>query len=367
VRTQDDQSLGENYRDVFIEVEETTTGNASLFFGFSSAESVFGGLDLSESNFNYRGLSQVFTKGPSALRGGGEYAHARVSLGSKQRTYSLSWLNPYFRDSLWRVGFNAEDNFSKLQSKDYTINSLGLTFYASYPLTPYWTFGWKYRIRDSRVHVSHHVSRAERNLADNYLISSSGVSMNFDSTDSAIKPHNGFRSLIEADFAGIGGDATFLRFGYINTLYSSLWKRGIMKYRFDFRFIEPLLKTNRPTEIPVSERFFLGGEASVRGYRSFDLGPHFHNGDPTGGISSCLLSVEYLQELFTFIDAFVFADAGSVSLKRFRVGPYRLSYGFGVRLELMNRMPIIVGMGFPVNPASHSEVEKFFFSMGGQF
>ncbi|MBM3199223.1 MAG: outer membrane protein assembly factor BamA, partial [Chlamydiae bacterium] len=39
VRTQDDVLLGENYRDVYIEVEETTTGNISLFFGFSSADS----------------------------------------------------------------------------------------------------------------------------------------------------------------------------------------------------------------------------------------------------------------------------------------------------------------------------------------
>ena len=47
VRTTDDQALGDNYRDVYIEVEETTTGNVSLFFGFSSADNLFGGLDLS--------------------------------------------------------------------------------------------------------------------------------------------------------------------------------------------------------------------------------------------------------------------------------------------------------------------------------
>lgn len=43
VRTADDVDLGENYRDVYIEVEETTTGNVSLFMGFSSTDSVFGG------------------------------------------------------------------------------------------------------------------------------------------------------------------------------------------------------------------------------------------------------------------------------------------------------------------------------------
>ena len=63
VRTQDDQALGENFRDVYIEVEETTTGNISLFLGFSSADNLFGGLDLSESNFRARGIPRVFKDG----------------------------------------------------------------------------------------------------------------------------------------------------------------------------------------------------------------------------------------------------------------------------------------------------------------
>ncbi len=140
-----------------------------------------------------------------------------------------------------------------------------------------------------------------------------------------------------------------------------------MKYRFEFRYIEPLLSTNQPEQIPLSERFFLGGENSVRGYRQFDLGPHYPNGDPKGGISSNLLSVEYLQEVLPILDLFVFADAGSVGMKRFYIANWKLSYGIGARIELLNRVPVIVGIGFPVNPSGDSEVRRFFFSMGGQF
>lgn len=369
VRTQEDQSLGENYRDVFIEVEEAHTGSVSLFSGFSSADNIFGGLDISESNFNYRGITKVFSKGPSAVRGGGEYAQARISVGAKQQNYTASWLTPYFHDTLWRFGFNGEYGNSKLQSEDYSIRTWGFSTMASYPLTTYWTFGTRYRIRHSSTVVSKHdTTPAERSLAKNKgLLSSAGASMNYDSTDSANKPHNGFRSLIEAEFTGLGGDFTFWRFGYINTLYQSLWQKGIMKYRFEFRFIEPIWKTNNPNHIPSSERFFLGGENSVRGYQPFDLGPHFSNGDPKGGISSSLFSVEYLQEVFKFMDLFVFADAGSVSLRRFSLRHYNLSYGIGTRLELINRVPVILGVGFPVNPDRKDQVQRFFFSMGGQF
>lgn len=368
VRTQEDQSLGENYRDVFIEVEETHTGSVSLFSGFSSADNIFGGIDISESNFNYKGLTKVFKNGASAVRGGGEYAQARINVGAKQQNYTVSWLTPYFRDTLWRVGFNGELGRSGLQAKDYTIRTLGGSAFASYPFAPYWSFNVRYRIRQSSTSVDHGAPKAERAEARIHgLLSGAGVSLNYDSTDSALKPHNGIRSMIESEYTGIGGDFCFLRFGYINSLYQHLWRRGTMKYRAEFRFIEPVFKTHHPDDIPMSERFYLGGENSVRGYKAFDLGPRFSNGDPTGGISSSLFSVEYLHEIFKVIDGFVFADAGAVSLKRFKLGHYNLSYGFGVRLELINRVPIILGMGFPVNPDSHSQVRKFFFSMGGQF
>ncbi len=368
VRTQDDQALGENYRDVYIEVEETTTGNISLFFGFSSADDLFGGLDLSESNFNYKGIPKVFKDGLSALRGGGEYAHARASLGAKQRSYTLSWLTPYFRDSLWRIGFDVSQTNSMLITKDYDINTFGFSLYASYPLNYYWTFGTKYRFRNAQIHVSKHTPRQEREQAHNSgVISAIGSSLSFDSTDSAIKPHNGFRSSLEAEFAGIWGDFYFGRLAYVNSYYTQLWRRGIMKYRWDFRFIEPLFSTSNPNDIPLSERYFIGGLNSVRGYKDFDLGPHFSNGDPKGGISATVLSIEYLQEIFPFLDGFLFVDAGSIALKRFYLSNFRLSTGFGARIELINRVPVIVGMGFPINRDEHSEERRFFFSMGGQF
>jgi outer membrane protein insertion porin family len=372
VRTQDDQILGGNYRDVYIEVDETTTGNLSLFFGLSSNDGIFGGLDLAETNFNYKGFARLFKDGPSAMRGGGEYAHAKAQLGSKQRSYTISWLTPYFRDTPWRVGFDLFLSQSKLQAKNYEIDSFGGSLYASYPINVFWSFGWKYRFKHAKIDVSHGASRQEREADEGTgNVSATGLSLTFDSRDNIIKPHNGFRSDLETEYAGIFGDFAFFKYTYANAYYQQLWKRGIMKYRWDFRFIQPIWWTNKSEDIPVSERFFVGGENSVRGYKPFDIGEHFkkkngERGDPMGGTSASVLSVEYLQEIFSLMDAFVFIDAGSVKLKKFHLSQYKMSYGFGVRLELMNRMPIIVGLGFPVN-ADKDTVQKFFFSMGGQF
>ncbi len=74
-----------------------------------------------------------------------------ASIGSKQRSYTVSWLTPYFRDTLWRVGFDVSETHSTLISKDYDIDTIGFSLYASYPLNYYWTFGTKYRFRNSQI------------------------------------------------------------------------------------------------------------------------------------------------------------------------------------------------------------------------
>ena len=104
-----------------------------------------------------------------------------ASLGSKQRSYTISWLNPYFRDTLWRVGFDVSDSHSTLISKDYDINTIGFSLYASYPLNYYWTFGTKYRFRNSMIHVPKHSPKDEREQAQHEgVISGIGASMTFD-------------------------------------------------------------------------------------------------------------------------------------------------------------------------------------------
>ncbi len=368
VRTQDDQALGDNYRDVYIEVDEGLTGNMSLFFGLSSGEGVFGGLDITETNFNYKGFGKLFKEGPSALRGGGEYAHAKITLGSKQRNYTIAWLTPYFRDTLWRVGFDLFLSQSNLQAKDYEIDSVGGSAYASYPLNAYWSFGTRYRFKHARIDVSRGATQQEEETEKGTgNVSAASVSLKFDSTNDIMKPRGGFRSGLESEFAGIGGTFSFMKYTYANSYYQQLWKRGIMKYRWDAMFIQPILWTKKPDDIPLSERFFIGGENTVRGYKPYNIGKHFSKtGDPEGGTTAAILSVEYLQEVFSLMDIFFFIDAGSIKLKTFEFSQLKMSYGAGVRLEVMNRMPIIVGYGVPVN-ADKGEKQPFFFSMGGQF
>ncbi|MCB1110250.1 MAG: outer membrane protein assembly factor BamA [Chlamydiia bacterium] len=394
VKTPEDQELGENYRDVIIEVEETTTGSLSLFFGFSTIDDIFGGLDLAENNFDHRGFTKWWREGMSSFRGAGEYAHARVQIGKKQQSYTIAWMDPYFRDTLWRLGFDLNYSKTGVQADDYHVNSFGGSIFVSYPLTAYWTYGAKLRVRNSITHI-HGVDNeeAQRERQNSGIVVGLGNSISYDSRDNAFKPHRGFHSVGEVEIAGVrrhDDDHTvfpFFKLGYLNTYYYPVWRKGTLKFRWDFRFLCPF-GDGRPDLLPLGERFFLGGETTVRGYKPYILGPHFtkSNGeekdDPTGGVSSTLLSIEYNQTIFKMLDLFTFFDGGSISNRRFDIPDFRMSWGFGARLELGNRVPIMLGLGFPINPQPridkiradgskkykrNEDVKNFFISMGGQF
>lgn len=380
VKTPEDQELGENYRDVVIEVEETTTGSLSLFGGLSTSDSLFGGLDLAENNFDHRGLFNFWRKGFSSLRGAGEYAHARAQFGKKQQNYSITWMDPYFKDTLWRFGFDANYALSRLQSDDYSVKTAGGSIFANYPITNYWTFGLKWRLRNGVTNISKKINNveAQRERQNSGLVSGISSSISYDSTDNPFKPHRGLRSFLELELAGERrhhDDPRFFPFwkvSFINTYYYPIWRKGTLKLRGDLRFLCPF-GDGSPDDVILSEKFFLGGDASVRGYKPFSLGPKFNETDgdeskaPTGGVSSALLSAEYLQSVLKMLDLFVFFDGGSISAKRFDISDFQMSYGFGARIELGNRMPFIVGMGFPINPTDKDDVKRFFFSMGAQF
>ncbi|MFM7102254.1 MAG: BamA/TamA family outer membrane protein, partial [Verrucomicrobiota bacterium] len=56
----------------------------------------------------------------------------------------------------------------------------------------------------------------------------------------------------------------------------------VLGLRFETGFIVP---TRENEDIPVNERFFTGGESSVRSFEEDQVGPKGEGGDPLGGLA----------------------------------------------------------------------------------
>lgn len=384
VKSEGPCSLGDNYRDVHIEVEETSTGHFGAFFGYSTNESVFGGLNVTEKNFNYKGLGCFWRDGYKALRGGGEYAHATATLGTKSRSYVFSWTKPFFNDTKWIVGFDLENSVNRYIAKDYDIKTYGGTLNAIYQLNQFMKLGWHYRLKHTDIETSGGLEYEEfydyfvkhdsggslvEESRNDGMVSATGLTWTYDSTDHPTKPCKGVKSRLEFEIAGLGGNYRFLGTAYTNSYYYKLDKKSILKLRADFRFIYPFGGTT-PKKMPLDERLFLGGDNQIRGYRPYKLGPRFIEGDPRGGMSMQIYSAQITRRLMKNFEAFVFCDAGHLSFRTFDFGKDRIStsVGLGINFKLFDSIPpLTMGYGFPLNPKNRGEVKNFFINVGGSF
>lgn len=384
-------------RDVIIEVEETGTGNFQAFGGYSTTESLFCGITITESNFNHNGFSCAHKKGPCAFRGGGEFLSLTTNIGLKSNGVELSWTQPHFYDTPWSVGFDLNRSTNHYIAADYKIESSGASLHASYPLTPFLRFATHYRLQDSAVVLTgdmrkfrkqiheqkrflkeqrkDRIKKALSNKAidlalfkveqEDGLISAIGCGLVYDSTDSPICPTHGARTRFDVEYAGLGGQFHFLSVDWCNTYYQPITERGTLKLRADLNFVKAIGGTLF-YDIPLDERLFLGGDTGLRGYRPYAVGPQYR-GNPVGGLSMQYLSAEYNYR-FPVFDGFLFFDAGALSPQQWFFGRLQTSAGFGVRFQLLQQAPpVTMGIGFPINPKCRREIKRFFWQMGGRF
>jgi outer membrane protein insertion porin family len=174
----------------------------------------------------------------------------------------------------------------------------------------------------------------------------------------------------------------------LNSYYFPLGRRATLKLRGEYKVLLPLGR-GQAGDVPLSERFFLGGVDSLRGIKPGALGPLFPNNslaplnadgsvvnwedgnseNPTGGITSLLLSAEVAVKIAKPIDVFAFVDGGSISLQRWQIGQFVPTGGFGLRLDIGRGAPVTVGVGFPMRSDGGIKQisETVFFSMGAAF
>lgn len=362
----------ENYRDVYIEVEETTTGDFGAFLGYSNVEELFGGIHITERNFNSEGFCYLWQDGLKALRGGGEYAHFTAQIGQKSRSYVLSWTKPHYMDTKWTVGFDINKSSTRYISNDYDLESFGFHLRAQYNVNQFVRAGVYYRLKNSHVDLKEDESDVTNALVREAhirgIISAAGGFLDYNSTNHPVKPTEGLHSRLQLEYAGLGGDHTFLSLSYLNTYYFPVGSRSVIKYRGDFRFIQPTGHTRYQT-IPLDERLFLGGEYTIRGFRPYRVGPLYHDSHiPRGGLSLQFYSVELTRRIMCNVEVFAFMDAGHLSRNTWEFGRMSVAVGYGTRFKVIPSIPeITLGVGYPLNARNRGEVKRFFISLGGNF
>jgi outer membrane translocation and assembly module TamA len=128
-------------------------------------------------------------------------------------------------------------------------------------------------------------------------------------------------------------------------------------------------------DLPASERFFAGGDTTVRGFSLDRLGNEetiSDTGFPLGGNSVVILNGELRAKLFGRLQGVGFIDAGNVFplASDLDVTDLRPAAGFGVRINT-DFGPIRFDLGFNLDPKEFAGVPErrtvFHISIGQAF
>ena len=126
--------------------------------------------------------------------------------------------------------------------------------------------------------------------------------------------------------------------------------------------------TGSDKNFPLFERFFAGGEKSVRGYGRRRLGPLTASDDPLGGLSLVEGSIELRRPIWKELTGAVFLDFGQVSRKAYDLplGDLQFSSGFGIAYSTPVG-PVRFDIGFPFKPPRGDRAWQIHFSIGAYF
>ena len=340
-----------------VDLQEQSTGEVSLGFGFSTAEGGLVDAGITERNF----------------LGRGQKIKAKFTLSQRSQNVDLGFTEPYFFDRDISAGvdlFKQERDNSDESS--FTSKRLGVGFRLGYEINEEWRQRLRYIVRkDEIAEVDDGASFFIRQQEGKSTTSMIGQDLTLDLRNSKIDPTSGYLSRISTDIAGLGGAAKYLRARLENTYHYQIATNWV------FHLIgEAGHMVDFGEDIRINDRFFIGGE-SLRGFEESGIGPRVAGtNDALGGQSYAVGTVELgfpsgLPQELGFTGAF-FTDFGTLinpvedDSSILDESSLRMSVGVGLKWRSPFG-PIRLDLALPILKEDFDQEEILRFNFGTRF
>jgi outer membrane translocation and assembly module TamA len=120
--------------------------------------------------------------------------------------------------------------------------------------------------------------------------------------------------------------------------------------------------------VPISERYFAGGESTVRGFALDELGPTTPDGQPTGGNALLIANQEFRFPIYRQFRGVLFYDVGNVYPRVQDFDPMEVRNVFGVGLRFdMPLGPLRLEYGRKLDREPGETSGELFFAIGAAF
>jgi outer membrane protein insertion porin family len=373
----------ENKRvNVVVKGNEVGRNDIQFGAGYSELDGFFGQLMFNTRNFLGRGDT------------------LGISLQTGRRTdyYTLSFTEPYFMDrriilggSIFKTNLELDDFFRETTGATMTIG-FGLGMYGSMSaLLAYEDVYSKYAVARTGVpgfdDTDGHQRPWELPPIDppdeevNFEVFEGRTvsitpSYGRDSRDDPFDPNRGTRLLLRGRIAGgpLGGDYDYYRPEINYSQFMPLTKKTILAFNVEAgQFL-----TYDDSEIPVYERYRLGGDRSLRGIPYYSVLPRTEDGDffytpggsQMGGDRYWLFNLEYQFRLGGPVKLVAFVDTGNTyhEDQGWDFSLFRKTTGLELRVFLpIFQAPIRFIYGYNIDPFPEEDSGDFQFSIGTTF
>jgi len=225
-----------------------------------------------------------------------------------------------------------------------------------------------YRLEYDRVDgVDQATSDAIGGVKEKGLLSGPALGFVWDTTDDPLDATEGGVVSLDLAQAGViwGGAYRYWRGVVEGKTYLAIGWEMILALRLKIGLADAI---GSDDDLPIFERFYAGGEKSVRGYARHRLGPLSTTDRPLGGLSLVEGSVELRRPIWGPIGGAVFMDFGQVSLKAFDppITDVKFAPGLGVTYKTPIG-PLRLDIAFPLDPPSGDASWQLHFSIGQFF
>ena len=338
-------------RDVLVEVEEAATLSTSLEVGYGAYERARIILGVTEKSLFGTGRSLTF----------------RGKIAERARGAKLFLSDPYTIDRDHVLGATAFIEQRELVS--FNSQEVGAGLNLTQHITDNFraVYGHEYRISEAGS-IDVELPGLDPSLKNDVNISALYLTSIYDTRDNFLLPKSGswFRLRNEVAGSSLGSQLDFLRFDGRIAHYLPITEGQQIAMHVRAGVIIPTEDTD---VIPLQERFFNGGQNTVRSFREDELGPTDVNGKPIGGEAYSMFSIEYRRKLLQSISGALFIDAGNVTLSHsdaLRFADMRYGVGPGLRWMLPIG-PLRLDWGINPNPREFERRWVLQFSLGVAF
>ena len=354
-------------KDLRITVEEKPERfNFRIGAGVSDVTSFFGMAEISSNNFD-------ITDPGSWFYGGGQRLRIQALYGIDDAGFNVDFVEPWLFDLPLRFELSAYMNTSEYDEWDESRigarTSLQRKIFDDFTTV---NLGYKFEVvRVHRVSSSLKYYFKEKDYNGSSLVSQVSLHLARDTRDSLVDPTEGYYvSLYGAISPRVfGSSSDFYRLEAKGSYHTSFFDKAIVLSLSGKIGVVSGFDTH--DDVPVYERYFLGGSGSVRGFEHRSIG-RIVNGKNIGGQTMLVLSAEVSHPIWGPLRGAAFIDAGDAWSNAYSMdfSSINVGAGYGLRLKLpMFPAPLKLDIAYPVLRGQRNLKSKFriHFNVGFSF